>query len=121
LSLAVDESSRRHTAAKALGIPSMPLSGKGECMIAKVAAMTWKRLSGRSGFTMCHSAILPLLIRNQSRSDWPEDFKGHDSSGVHASGDEKVKMATAAAVAQIGSLSFASIGSLNRLLRRAVL
>lgn len=83
--------------------------------------MTRKRLSGRSGFTMCHSDILPLLIRNQSKSEWLEDFRGHDSSGVHASGDEKVKTARAAAVPQIGSLSFASIGSLKRLLRRAVL
>ncbi|KAJ6096015.1 hypothetical protein N7486_006761 [Penicillium sp. IBT 16267x] len=83
--------------------------------------MTQKRLSGRNGFTMSHSAILLLLIRNQSKLELSEHFKGHASSGVYASGDEKDKIARAAAVPQIGSLSFALIGSLNRLLRRAVL
>lgn len=83
--------------------------------------MTWKRLSGRSGFTMCQSDILPLLIRSQSKFEGSEGLRGHDSSGVHASGDAKDKIARAAAVPQIGSLSFALIGSLNRLLKRAVL
>lgn len=83
--------------------------------------MTLKRLSGRSGFTICHNDILALLMRTQSKSEWSEDFRGHDSSGVRASGDEKDKIARAAAVPQIGSLSFALMGSLNRLLRRAVL
>lgn len=83
--------------------------------------MTWKRLSGRSGFTMCHRDILPLFIRSQSKFEWSEGFNGHDFSGVHASGDEKANIARAAAVPQIGSLSFALIGSLNLLLKRAVL
>lgn len=121
LFFAVDESLRRHIEAKAFGTPCMPLSGKGESISANVAAITQNRLSGRSGFTMSHSDIFPLLIRSQSKSEWSDGFKGHDSSGVHASGEEKVSMARAAAVPQIGSLSFAIIGSLNRLLRSAVL
>ena len=83
--------------------------------------MTRNRLSGRSGLVMCHSDILPLLIRNHSRSEGPEGFDGHDSSGVYASGKENVKMARAAAVPQTASISFVSIGSLSRLLKRAVL
>ena len=83
--------------------------------------MTQKRLSRRSGLIMRHNDILPLLIRNHSKSEGSEGFRGHDSSGVQASGDEKVKIARAAAVPHIGSLSFVSIGSLNRLLKRVVL
>lgn len=83
--------------------------------------MTRKRLSGRSGFTICHNDILPFVISNKSKSEEPDDFRGHASSGVRASGDEKVKTTRAAAVPQIGSLSFASIGSFSRLFKRTVL
>jgi hypothetical protein len=121
LFVAVDESSRRQIPAKALGTPSVPFPNKGASIRAKVAAMTQKRLSGRSGFTMSHSAILLLLICIQSKLELSDDFKGHDSSSVYASGDEKDKIAKAAAVPQIASLSSALIGPLNRLLRRAVL
>jgi hypothetical protein len=69
---------------------------------------------------MSHSDILPLLIRNQFRSEETEGFKGHESSGVYASGKEKVKRARAAAVPQTASISFVSIGSLSRLLKRVV-
>lgn len=60
-------------------------------------------------------------MRNQSKSEGAEGFMGHDSSGVQASGDENDRMARAAAVPHIGSLSPASIGSLSRLLSRVVL
>lgn len=83
--------------------------------------MMRKILFGRSGFTIFHRDILPLPMYTQSRSDWLEEFKGHDSSGVRASGDEKDKTARAATVPQIGSLSSSLIGFLNRLLRRVVL
>jgi hypothetical protein len=83
--------------------------------------MTLKRLSGRSGLTTCHSDILPLLMRIQSKSEEPVDFRGHDCSGVCASGDEKVKITSAAAVPHIGSLALASIGSLRHLFKRIVL
>lgn len=118
---AVDEWLMRQTAARGVGIPSVPFSGKGRFIWAKVAAMTRNILFGRSGFIIFHSDILPLPMCTQSRSDWLEEFKGHDSWGVRASGDEKDKMARAAAVPQIGSLSFSSIGFFNRLLRRVVL
>lgn len=118
---AVDESSRLHTAAKALGIPSMPFSGNGENIWAYVAAITRKRLSERIGLMMCHKDILPLLILNQSKSEEPADFRGHACSGVHVLGDEKIKIARAVAVPQIGSLSFGSMGSLSLLFNRTVL
>jgi hypothetical protein len=44
--------------------------------------MMRKRLSGRSGLAMRHNDILPLLIRNHSKSEESEGFRGHDSSGV---------------------------------------
>lgn len=69
---------------------------------------------------MRHSDILPLPIRNHSKSEGSEGLRGHDSSGVHASGDEKLKTARAAAVPHIESLAFVSIGSRSRLLKRAV-
>lgn len=83
--------------------------------------MTLKRLSGRSGLIMCHSDILPLLMRIQSKSEDPVDFRGQDCSGVYASGDEKVKMTSAAAVPHIGSLDLGSIGPRSRLFKRTVL
>lgn len=83
--------------------------------------MTWKILSGLSGLTMCHNDIFALLIRNQSNSEELPLLIGHASPGVFAPGDEKDKMARAAAVPQIGSLSCAAIGFLSRLFKRIVL